>query len=79
MTNVVNLYGEKRWRAVIEYQHQTGPISIEHFFEEIAELHNIIERGPEWSTLIRCTVTLNRDDEGGQQNASEKAQQRESQ
>jgi len=78
MTNVVNLHGEKRWRAVIEYQHRTGPIIIEHFFEEITELHNIIERGPEWNTLVRCTVTLNRDDEGGQQNASEKAQQRES-
>lgn len=78
MTNVVNLHGEKRWRAVIEYKHHTGPISIEHFFEEIAELHNIIERGPEWKTLVRCTVTLNRDDDGGQQNASEQARQRES-
>jgi hypothetical protein len=78
MTNVVNLHGEKRWRAVIEYEHQNGPIVIEHFLEEISDLHNIIERGPEWSTLVRCTVTLNRDDGGGQQNASEKAKQHES-
>lgn len=46
MTNLVTLHGDKRWKAVLEYQHENGPISIEHFLEEIAELHLIIEHGP---------------------------------
>lgn len=71
MTNVVNLHGDKRWRAVIEYTHQNGPIVIEHFFEEISDLHAIVEHGPDWNTLARCMVTLNRQDDGGAQNSAE--------
>ena len=77
MTNVVTLHGDKRWKAVLEYQHENGPISIEHFLEEITELHLIIEHGPDWNTLLRCTVTLNRPDGGEEQNSVEKAWQNE--
>lgn len=73
MTNVVNLHGDKRWRAVIEYTHQNGPIVIEHFFEEISDLHSIVEHGPDWNTMARCTVTLNRQDDGGAQNSAEQS------
>lgn len=73
MTNVVSLHGNKRWRAAIEYQHQTGPISIEHFFEQISDLHLIIEHGPDWNTMIRCIVTVNRGDDGTQQHSTEQA------
>lgn len=73
MSNVVTLHGDKRWKAVLEYRHQNGPVSIEHFLEEISELHQIIEHGPDWNTMIRCTVTLNRPDGGEEQNAVEKA------
>lgn len=71
MTNIVNLHGEKRWKAVVEYAHQNGPISIEHYFEEISGLHDIIEHGPDWNTLIKCTVTLNRPDNEGQRESME--------
>lgn len=77
MTNVVNLHGERRWKAVIEYGHDNGPIVIEHYFEEITDLHNIIEHGPNWNTLIRCTVTLNRHDGGEVQDAKEQARKHE--
>ena len=73
MTNVFTLHGDKRWKAVAEYQHENGPISIEHFFEEISDLHLIVEHGPDWNTLIRCTVTLNRHDGGEEQNSVEQA------
>lgn len=75
MSNVVTLHGEKRWRAVIEYESANGPIVIEHFLEEIAELHEIVEHGPDWNTLKCCTVTLNRQDGGEDQNSKEKAMQ----
>ena len=69
MTNVVTLHGDKRWKAVIEYLHQDdGMEQVEHFFEEISDLHHIIEHGPDWNLLIRCTVTLNRADDGEEQN-----------
>lgn len=73
MSNVVTLHGDKRWKAVIEYAHQNGPIIIEHFFEEISDLHLIIEHGPDWNTLTRCLVTLNRADDGAEQNSVEQA------
>jgi hypothetical protein len=73
VSNVVTLHTDKRWKAVIQYEHQNGPIKIEHYFEEISELHLIIEHGPDWNTLTRCTVTLNRPDDGAEQNSEEKS------
>lgn len=73
MSNVINLHGEKRWKAVIEYRTDEGPKAIEHYFEEISDLHLIIEHGPDWNFLIRCTVTLNRSDDGAEQNSAHMA------
>jgi hypothetical protein len=73
MTNVVTLHADKRWKAVIEYRTEEGAQSVEHYFEEISDLHLIIEHGPDWNFLIRCTVTLNRADDGEEQDSVEKA------
>lgn len=73
MSNVITLHAAKRWKAVIEYRTGDGRESVEHFFEEISDLHLIIEHGPDWNQLIRCTVTLNRPDGGEEQNSLEKA------
>ena len=73
MNNVVTLHLDKRWKAIIEYRADEGPMSVEHYFEEISDLHLIIEHGPDWNFLIRCTVTLNRRDGGAEQNSVEKA------
>lgn len=73
MGNIVTLHGGKRWKAIIEYRADEGPKSVDHYFDEISDLHRIIERGPDWKRLIRCTVTLNRSDAGTEQNSVEKA------
>jgi hypothetical protein len=73
VSNVVTLHAGMRWKAVIEYSGDEGPTSVDHYFEEISDLHNIIEHGPDWNTLIRCTVTLNRGDDGAEQDSVEKA------
>lgn len=53
-----------RWKAVILYRMEGGNfVDVEHFFEELDELDALIERGPHWDTLIRCTITLNRPSE----------------
>ncbi|BCH26444.1 hypothetical protein [Mesorhizobium sp. L-8-3] len=77
MSNVVTLHGNRRWKALIEYRTDDGPKQVEHYFEEIADLHLIIEHGPDWNFLIRCTVTLNRPDGGEEQNSVEKARHQE--
>lgn len=73
MSNVVTLHGDKRWKAMIEYRTADGAQCVEHYFEEISDLHLIIEHGPDWNFLIRCTVTLNRSDDGEEQNSVGKA------
>ena len=73
MSEVVTLFTEKRWKAVIEYRTDHAPKIVECYFEEISDLHLIIEPGPDWNSLIRCTVTLNRQDGGEEQNSVEKA------
>lgn len=73
MSNVVTLHGGKRWKAVIEYRTAGKERSVEHYFEEISDLHLIMEHGPDWNLLIRCIVTLNRNDDGEEQNSASKA------
>lgn len=70
MSNVVTLHADKRWKAVIEYRTDDGSTSVEHYFEEISDLHSLIEHGPDWNFLIRCTITLNRPDNGNVQNGA---------
>jgi hypothetical protein len=77
MGNVVTLHAGKRWKAVIEYRGDGGTMSHEHYFEEIGDLHLIIEHGPDWNTLIRCILTLNRTDDGAEQNSASQARRKE--
>lgn len=53
--------GQMRWKAVTTYRSDHGQIDVEHEFEEIADLHDILERGPDWSSLIDVRITLARD------------------
>ena len=48
----------KRWMAEITYRNGTPPSLVQ--FEEIADLHNIVERGPDWNEIEQIVVTLNR-------------------
>ena len=64
--NIFTLSTDKRWKAVIEYSGDGEPQLAEHYFGEISELHLIIERGPAWNRFVRCTITLNRDDDNEQ-------------
>lgn len=77
MSNIVTLHTDRRWKANIEYRSGEGTKITEHYFEEISDLHLIIEHGPDWNFLIRCTVTLNRPDVGDEQNSLEKAHRQE--
>lgn len=57
----------ERWKAIAVYRTENGPVDVEHYVEEITDLHTLIERGPHWGALIECVITLNRthpDDDG---------------
>ena len=48
----------KRWMAEITYRDNGRPL-IEQF-EELYELHHIVEVGPNWNEIEQIVVTLNR-------------------
>ncbi len=49
-----------RWKATIYYRSDHGLIDVEHGIEEIEELHEIVERGPDWNTIDKIIVVLDR-------------------
>ncbi len=50
----------KRWKATATYRHANGSEAVEHFVEELDELSDFIERGPDWNCLEKLVVVLNR-------------------
>lgn len=49
-----------RWKAVLEYRTEHGIVDIEHGLEELDELQDIVERGPDWNSLVKITIILDR-------------------
>lgn len=50
-----------RWKATIYYRSDDlGLVDVEHGIEELDELQDIVERGPNWNTIDRIVVTLDR-------------------
>jgi hypothetical protein len=47
----------KRWMAEITYR--TGRAPLVEQFEELYELHDIVETGPNWNEIEQIIVTLN--------------------
>lgn len=54
-----------RWLATIYYRSESGGVDVDHDIEELEELHDIVERGPDWHSIDKIVVTLARrvDDE----------------
>jgi hypothetical protein len=49
-----------RWHATIYYRSDTGGVDVEHDIEELEDLHDIVERGPDWNTIDKIVVMLAR-------------------
>jgi hypothetical protein len=45
-----------RWTAYCTYRTATGPLQVTHDLPELADLHDLIERGPHWDTLIEIKI-----------------------
>lgn len=49
-----------RWHAVATYRTKTGPLDVHHDIEELDELRDLIEAGPDWNAIIDIRITLAR-------------------
>lgn len=47
-----------RWRAVIHYRTGLGSVDVEYFFEELDELADLVESGPDWNAIEKIEVFL---------------------
>lgn len=43
----------KRWSAVVHYRSDSGLVEVPHDIEELAELQDLVERGPDWNAIER--------------------------
>ena len=46
----------KRWKVVATYRSESGPIDVQHDIQELHELHDLIELGPDWNSLVVITL-----------------------
>lgn len=45
-----------RWNAVVVYKTKNGPVDVEHHFEELYELDDLIERGPDYRAIVSISI-----------------------
>jgi hypothetical protein len=46
-----------RWTAKATYRTETGPVEVVHDLAELSDLHDLIERGPHWDTVVEIVIT----------------------
>lgn len=49
-----------RWLAIIKYRKGDGILPVPFDIEELSELEEIVERGPDWNTIDKIEITLQR-------------------
>ena len=49
-----------RWKVTLIYRSKVGPVDVEHFVEELDEIADLIEAGPDWNSLIEGRFELAR-------------------
>lgn len=49
-----------RWIATVNYRIEDGILQEEYRFEELHDLHDIIERGPNWNCIVDIVIMLAR-------------------
>ena len=45
-----------RWRATVIYRTDAGPVDVPMLLEELADLHDRIEKGPHWDTIVKIEI-----------------------
>ena len=45
-----------RWRAIVWYRTEGGLVDVEHFLEELEDLHDRVEAGPHFDTIENISI-----------------------
>lgn len=45
-----------RWEATITYRTGRGDVTVPHLIEELEELADLVERGPDWDTIVDVRI-----------------------
>lgn len=45
-----------RWIATVYYRTQAGLVDVQHDIEELFELQDLVERGPNWDAIDRIDI-----------------------
>jgi hypothetical protein len=45
-----------RWHATIFYRTDAGSLDVQHDFEELCELDELVEAGPHWGTIEQIVI-----------------------
>lgn len=46
-----------RWIAVVTYRSDTGPVDVTHDLDELSDLHQLVEAGPHFDTIINISIS----------------------
>jgi hypothetical protein len=58
-TNLADTGRHARWIVTPTCRSEHGPIEVDHHIEELCDLPDLIEDGPNWNSLVEVTVVLN--------------------
>lgn len=50
---------QARWKAVILYNLGNAVVAKQHYFDELEELQDIVEGGPDFTTIDEIKITYN--------------------
>jgi hypothetical protein len=48
----------KRWNVIVRYRSEAGIVNVPYEIEELAELQDLVEHGPDWNTITDITIKL---------------------
>ena len=51
-----------RWIADVTYRSESGPVDVRHHLVELEELHDIVERGPDFYCIEDIRIVMARDE-----------------
>jgi hypothetical protein len=58
-TNLADTRRHARWIVTPTYRSEHGPVVVDHHIEELCDLPDLIEDGPNWNSLVEVKVVLN--------------------
>lgn len=47
-----------RWTATVHYRTDNGPLDVTHLIEELEDLHDLVEAGPNFYAIDRIEIVL---------------------